>query len=65
MGECDWNLKRERIPLLWRTVRKECWPKCLVLTWWGGGGGGVIGIRESAEEQRCLEGVYTARKSER
>ena len=31
----------------------------------GGEGGGVIGIRESADEQRCLEGVYTARKSER
>ena len=66
--------RRERIPLLWRTVRKECWSKFLVLTWGGGGGGeagagGVRGrmvsIRESAEEQRCLEGVYTARTSER
>ena len=39
------DVRRERIPLVWSTVRERAWPKVLVLTW------RIRSIRLSAEEQ--------------
>ena len=54
------GVRKERIPLLWSTVReKELAESMCFLTW------GVRTIRVSVEERSCLKGVYTVRKSER
>ena len=53
---------REQIPLLWSTGGETALAKgfCFNMEWGGGGG-----IPVSAEERSCLEGMYTARRSEK
>ena len=55
------DIRRERIPLFWRTVREPALVKGVVcfLIW------GIRSIRVSAEERSCLEGVYTVTRSDR
>ena len=61
-------IRRERIPLLWSTVRKEALAKGFNLTGdgpgaWGGGGRGVT-IRMSADEpvQQSFQQLDTIRR---
>ena len=51
------DVRRERTPMLWSTVRRRALAKGFYFE--------HDDIRVSAEERSWLEGVYTARKSER
>ena len=55
------DVRRKRIPLLWRTVRlrNSVGQRVSVLTM------EIRSIDVSAEEQSCLEGVHTLKRSEK
>ena len=53
------EVRMEKIPLLLNTIRETALPKVFVLTW------GIRIVRVSSEEQCCLEGKYTVRRSMR
>ena len=53
------DVRKERIPLLCGRVKERILAKGFSFN------KGVRSDRVSAEERRCLEGVYTVRKSER
>lgn len=51
-------VRRERNPLLWSTVAERALAKGVSLAW------GIQSVCVSADQQSCLEGMFTMRRSE-